>query len=184
MDNNLKMILGLIWMLILRFEIQDISEDRALHCHQQLAVWRAGTAARSRSFFSSFPTAHTSFPPALYPPPPHPTLPPPPPELSAKDALLLWCQRKTEPYSNVKVDNFHLSWKDGLAFCALIHRHRPELIDYNSLRKVRRCPGNEAGASSGGQRPRGRPFAHPFSHPFPPPPSPLGPAAGELQHGL
>jgi hypothetical protein len=53
--------------------------------------------------------------------------------LSAKQGLLLWCQKKTEPYKNVKIDNFTTSWQDGLGLCALIHRHRPDLIDYESL---------------------------------------------------
>jgi len=82
-DGNVKLTLGMIWTIILRFAINDLSAEG----------------------------------------------------LSAKQGLLVWCQKKTKGYRNVNVQDFQDSFKDGLAFCALIHRHRPDLLDFDSLRK-------------------------------------------------
>ncbi|KAJ8276560.1 hypothetical protein COCON_G00083120 [Conger conger] len=88
-DGNHRLTLGLIWTIILRFQIQDISVETEDNKEKK----------------------------------------------SAKDALLLWCQMKTAGYQNVNVHNFTTSWRDGLAFNAIVHKHRSDLIEFDTLKR-------------------------------------------------
>jgi hypothetical protein len=50
--------------------------------------------------------------------------------LSAKEGLLLWCQRKTACYDEVEVRDFSSSWNDGLALYVKPLLQRPSLKQY------------------------------------------------------
>ncbi|KAJ8678764.1 hypothetical protein QAD02_014551 [Eretmocerus hayati] len=92
-DGNPRLILGLIWTIILRFQIQEIEID----------VDEENESSEKKS---------------------------------AKDALLLWCQRKTNGYPHVNIQDFTVSWRSGLGFNALIHAHRPDLVNWSELHQT------------------------------------------------
>ncbi|KAK3847289.1 MAG: calponin homology domain-containing protein, partial [Linnemannia gamsii] len=50
--------------------------------------------------------------------------------VDAKQALLRWVRYQLEDYSDVipPIQDFHRSWRTGLVFTALIHRHDPEFL--------------------------------------------------------
>ncbi|KAM9502345.1 protein-methionine sulfoxide oxidase mical3a isoform 3-T3 [Salvelinus alpinus] len=65
--------------------------------------------------------------------------------IARSSKLLNWCQRQTEGYRKVSVTDLTMSWKSGMALCALIHRYRPDLIDFDSLDERDQQKNNQLG---------------------------------------
>uniref|UniRef100_A0A452GJL4 Uncharacterized protein n=1 Tax=Gopherus agassizii TaxID=38772 RepID=A0A452GJL4_9SAUR len=77
--------------------------------------------------------AAPSPPPELMGPPPEEPPATSPGLVSCSQSLLEWCQNVTAGYRGVRVTNFTTSWRNGLAFCAILHHFHPEKINYETL---------------------------------------------------
>ncbi|XP_051799562.1 EH domain-binding protein 1-like protein 1 isoform X4 [Acanthochromis polyacanthus] len=51
----------------------------------------------------------------------------------SSQSLLEWCQEATQGHKGVKITNFSTSWRNGLAFCAILNHFHPEKINYEML---------------------------------------------------
>jgi hypothetical protein len=78
------------------------------------------TYNRSLSLCSSLSLSSPSHPAQMPGPLPSPGL------VSSSRSLLEWCQVVTQGYKGVKVTNFNTSWRNGLAFCSILHHFYPD----------------------------------------------------------
>ncbi|KAM9020796.1 dystrophin isoform 16-T16 [Ara ararauna] len=86
-DGNHKLTLGLIWNIILHWQVKDVMKNIMAGLQQT----------------------------------------------NSEKILLSWVRQSTRNYPQVNVINFTSSWSDGLAFNALLHSHRPDLFDWNTV---------------------------------------------------
>ncbi|GCB73566.1 hypothetical protein scyTo_0002646 [Scyliorhinus torazame] len=89
-DGNHKLTLGLIWSIILHWQVKDIM--KAIMSDLQ--------------------------------------------QTNSEKILLSWVRQSTRPYKQVNVLNFTTSWVDGLAFNAIVHRHKPGLFSWDKVLKM------------------------------------------------
>uniref|UniRef100_A0A2K6EI59 Calmin n=2 Tax=Propithecus coquereli TaxID=379532 RepID=A0A2K6EI59_PROCO len=114
-DGNPSLVLGLIWNIILFFQIKELTGNLSRNSpSSSLSPGSGGTD--SDSSFPPTPTTERSV------------------AISVKDqrkaikTLLAWVQRKTRKYG-VAVQDFAGSWRSGLAFLAVIKAIDPSLVD-------------------------------------------------------
>uniref|UniRef100_A0A2K6JTW1 Spectrin repeat containing nuclear envelope protein 2 n=1 Tax=Rhinopithecus bieti TaxID=61621 RepID=A0A2K6JTW1_RHIBE len=118
-DGNPSIILGLIWTIILHFHIEKLAQT--LPCsYNQPSLDDVSVVDSSPT--SSPPAKKCSKVQARW-------------QVSAKKALLLWAQEQCATYESVNVTDFKSSWRNGMAFLAIIHALRPDLIDMKSVKQ-------------------------------------------------
>uniref|UniRef100_A0A2K6FJQ6 Nesprin-2 n=1 Tax=Propithecus coquereli TaxID=379532 RepID=A0A2K6FJQ6_PROCO len=117
-DGNPSIILGLIWTIILHFHIEELAQTLSCHYNQP-----------SLDDVSVVDSSPTSSPPAKKCSKARARW-----QMSAKNALLLWAQEQCATHESVSVTDFKSSWRNGMAFLAVIHALRPDLIDMRTMK--------------------------------------------------
>ncbi|XP_043929496.1 nesprin-2 [Protopterus annectens] len=112
-EGNPSIILGLIWTIILHFQIQEVAGILGLGPQPSLPEFAASSDA---SPTASPPAKRSAKIQSKW-------------KLSAKQALLSWVKEQCSKSEAVPVNDFTSSWRNGLAFLAVIHSLRPELIN-------------------------------------------------------
>ncbi|PNI83752.1 SYNE2 isoform 2 [Pan troglodytes] len=117
-DGNPSIILGLIWTIILHFHIEKLAQTLSCNYNQPSLD---DVSVVDSSPASSPPAKKCSKVQARW-------------QMSARKALLLWAQEQCATYESVNVTDFKSSWRNGMAFLAIIHALRPGLIDMKSVK--------------------------------------------------
>ncbi|ORX67012.1 hypothetical protein K493DRAFT_263956, partial [Basidiobolus meristosporus CBS 931.73] len=136
-DGNTKLTLGLVWLLILKFQIQQVDREELIHSLEMNFEEPPGHNESLKNKGGSL-----SLPATLSKKSSWSDL------VSKKDikgSLLLWVQNQLALYGEMApvVKDFHRSWKSGAAFSALINRHDPRLIAHPEVVQTRVDRGKE-----------------------------------------
>ena len=59
-----------------------------------------------------------------------------PGQVSGSAALELWCRLELASYPGLNIRNMSSDWRSGVAFCGLVHRFRPDLLDMGAVTRA------------------------------------------------
>ncbi|XP_056402565.1 nesprin-2 isoform X3 [Hyla sarda] len=110
-----SIVLGLIWTIILHFQIEglasilaDTDDQQPVKCETKNGVSPTASPSPKRSAKSKWQT-------------------------TARRALLQWARERCAQLESIDITDFKSSWRNGMAFLAIIQSLRPDLIDMDKL---------------------------------------------------